>query len=259
MTRLIRTELLKLRTARVSYGLLLIAAAVTALFASLEAVRAGRRVAPIATASGLSSVTTATGFAMVMAAVLGVILTSGEFRHGSATLTYLAAPQRGRVLAAKAAAAACAGAVIGVAAGIVATGIGLGVVAADGYHVTLGAAAMAGHIAGAALGAALLAVLGVAAGSLVRSQLAAVIGVFVWCLVAESIVGGMVASVRPYLPYTAASTLAGTKLGAAAFGPGYSVSAQPPLPFLAAAALVAGLFAVLSLLAARTTVQQDVT
>jgi hypothetical protein len=141
----------------------------------------------------------------------------------------------------------------------VATGIGLGVVAADGYHVTLGAAAMAGHIAGAALGAALLAVLGVAAGSLVRSQLAAVIGVFVWCLVAESIVGGMVASVRPYLPCTAASTLAGTKLGAAVVGPGYSVSAQPPLPFLAAAALVAGLFAVLSLLAARTTVQQDVT
>lgn len=259
MTRLIRTELLKLRTARVSYGLLAIAAAVTALFASLEATRDGRRVAPISTASGLSSVTTTAGFAMIIAAVLGVIMTSGEFRHGSATLTYLAVPRRGRVLVAKAAAAAAAGAVIGLIGGVVATGVGLGFVAAQGDHVALGAGTIVAHLAGAALGAALLAVLGVAIGSLVRSQLAGVIGVFVWCLVLESIVGGLVTSIRPYLPYTAASTLAGAKLGAAAFGPGYSVSNDPALPFAAAAALIAGLFVVLSLVAARTTVRQDVT
>jgi hypothetical protein len=37
MTRPIRAELLKLRTARVNYGLLLTSAALTALFATLEA------------------------------------------------------------------------------------------------------------------------------------------------------------------------------------------------------------------------------
>ena len=89
MNRLIRAELLKLHTMRVTYGLLAAAVAVTALFASLEASRTGRRVAPISTAAGLSSVTTATGVAMILAAVLGVIVTSGEFRYGSATLTYL--------------------------------------------------------------------------------------------------------------------------------------------------------------------------
>ncbi|HLH57924.1 MAG TPA: hypothetical protein VKV33_02110, partial [Streptosporangiaceae bacterium] len=145
MTRLIRTELLKLRTARVGYGLLLIAAATTALFASLEASRNGRSVAPISTASGLSSVTTTTGFAMVIAAVLGVIAASGEFRHGSATLTYLAVPKRARVLVAKAGAAACAGAVIGLTAGIVATGVGLGFAAGHGDPITLGAGTLAGH------------------------------------------------------------------------------------------------------------------
>ncbi len=36
MTRLVRAGLLKLRTARVSYGLLVIAAATTALFASVS-------------------------------------------------------------------------------------------------------------------------------------------------------------------------------------------------------------------------------
>lgn len=260
MTRLIRTELLKLRTMRVTYGLLLVAAAVTALFASLQASGAGRKVvAPISTVAGLASVTTVTGFAMVIAAVLGVIITSGEFRHSSATLTYLATPNRGRVLVAKAVAAASGGAIFGLVAGIIATGVGLTFVAAYGDHVTLGAGALVGHVAGAALGAALLAILGVGVGSLIRSQLAGVIGVFVWCMVLESILGGAVTSIRPYLPYTAASTLGGAKLGAAAFGPGYSESAQGPLAFVAAAVLVAAVAAALSLLATRTTVRHDVT
>jgi ABC-2 type transport system permease protein len=259
MNNLIRAELLKLRTARVTYGVAIAAVVVTALFASLEAARAGRRVQPVSTAAGLSSVTTATGVAMILAAVLGVIATSGEFRHGSATLTYLTAPGRIRVLVAKAAAAAVAGAGYGAAAGVAATAVGLGFVLADGDHVTLGAAPLIGHIAGAGAGAALLAVLGVGLGSLVRSQLAAVIGVFVWCLVLESILGGTVSAVRPYLPYTAAATLGGAKLGAAAFGPGYTVSGQNALPFVAAAALVAAIAAVCSAVAARTTLNGDIT
>jgi hypothetical protein len=41
-------------------------------------------VAPISTASGLTTVTTVTGFSMLLSAVLGVIVVSGEFRHNSA-------------------------------------------------------------------------------------------------------------------------------------------------------------------------------
>jgi ABC-type transport system involved in multi-copper enzyme maturation permease subunit len=260
LIRLIRTELLKLRTMRVSYGLLLIAVAVTALFASLQSSGAGRKVvSPISTAAGLSSVTTVTGFAMVIAAVLGVIMTSGEFRHSSATLTYLATPGRGRVVAAKAVVAAGAGAIFGFAAGVVSTGVGLLFVATNGDHVTLGTATLVGHVAGAALGSALLAVLGVGVGSLVRSQLGGVIGIFIWCIVIESVIGENISSIRPYLPYTAASTLGGAKLGAAAFGPGYAESAQAPLAFVAAAVLVAAIVGAISLLAIRTSVRHDVT
>ena len=259
MTRLVRVELLKLRTMRVTYGLLAAAVAITALFSALQASRAGRAVAPISTAAGLGNVTTASGVAMILAAVLGVLVTSGEFRHTSATLTYLATPDRRRVLGAKAVAAALAGACYGLAGGIVATTVGLAFVAGDGDHVTLGAATLIGHVAGAGAGAALLAALGVGIGSLVRSQLAGVIGVFVWCLVIESILGGSISAVRPCLPYTAATTLGGAKLGAGAFGPGYSVSSQQALPFLAAAALVVAIATVVSLLAGRTTLRHDVT
>lgn len=262
MNRLIRAELLKLRTARVNYGLLLTAAALTALFATLEAARAGNGssgVAPISTASGLTTVTTVTGFAMLLAAVMGVIVASGEFRHNTATFTYLAAPARARVLTAKAVAAAVGGAIFGLLGTVIATGVGLAFAAGQGNHIALGTGTLVGHAAGAVLAASLLGSVGVAVGSLVRSQLAGVIGIFVWGVVVESVIGGLFTSVRPYLPYTAATAMAGAHLGGAAFGPAHDLNGGGPLPFAGAVLLLAGVSAVLSLVAARTTVLRDVT
>lgn len=69
----------------------------------------------------------------------------------------------------------------------------------------------------------------------------------------------LTASVRPYLPYTAATSLGGTKLGNAAFGPAHGLKGAAPLPFLAAAALIAAIATGLSLLASSTTLQRDIT
>lgn len=262
MIRLIRAELLKLRTIRLTYGLLAIAAALTALFATLEASRAGSvgtGVAPISTASGLSTVTTVTGFAMLLAAALGAIITTGEFRHASATLTYQATPRRERVLVAKVIVSAATGALFGLLGGVIATGVGLAFASGDHAHIALRSGTLLRHIAGAICGAALLAALGAALGSLIRSQLATIIGIFVWGIVIESLIGGLFTSIRPYLPYTAATTLAGVKLGNAAFGPAHGEAGTAgPLPFIAAIALLAALAAALSVVAARTTVERDI-
>ena len=262
MTRLIHTELFKLLTIRLTYALLATAAALTAFFATLEASRAGTAgtgVSPISTASGLSTVTTVTGFAMLFAAVLGAIVASGEFRHASATLTYQATPRRERVLLAKVIVSAAAGAIFGLVAGVIATGVGLAFASGDGTPVALSTAMLLRHIAGAICGAAALGALGAGLGSLVRSQLATVIGIFVWGIVIESVIGGLFTSVRPYLPYTAATTLAGVKLGNAAFGPAHGeAGAAAPLPFIATLALLAALAVAVSALAARTTVARDI-
>jgi ABC-2 type transport system permease protein len=107
--------------------------------------------------------------------------------------------------------------------------------------------------------AALLAAIGVALGSLIRSQLAVVIGVFVWTIVIESLLGALFNAVQPYLPYTAATTLAGTQLGGAAFGPAHDASTTATaLPFAAAVALLAALAIAAALIADRTTVARDV-
>ena len=118
--------------------------------------------------------------------------------------------------------------------------------AAHHYPVSIGAVTFVRFALGHLVGGALMGSLGAVLGSLVRSQLAAVIGVFVWSIILESLIGGLFTSIRPYLPYTAATSLAGTALGAAGFGPSRGVSGGPPLPFAAATALLIGLATVLA-------------
>ncbi len=261
MIRLIRVELLKLGSTRLTYGLLGTAAALTAVFAVIEAARAGsgNGIGPLSTASGLVAVITAGVWSLVLATVMGVTVSSGEFRHATATLTYLATPRRGRVLTAKVVAGACAGAVFGLVGYVIALGVGLIFAAARGYHVAIGDATLIRYGLGHIVATGLLAAVGVGLGSLIRSQLAGVIGVFVWTIVIESVLGGLFTSIRPYLPKTAASTLSGAPLGGSAFGPAHDLAGGSPLPFAAAAALLAGLAIVFCAVAARTTVVRDVT
>jgi len=256
MSRLVRVELLKLRTVRTTYGLLAAAALLTAFLASIRASKA--------TPSTLSSVVTLTGWAMLFAMVMGVIASSGEFRHSTATLTYLAGPRRSRVLAAKAAAAAVVGAIFGLAGAVVATGIGLAFT--SGEPITLSAATFVRDDLGAVLGAALLAALGVAVGSLIRSELAGVVGVLIWSLLIEPLIGGLYPTTEPYLPYTAATTLAGAKVGVGAGGLHVNVQrgavaavAPGPLPFGAVVALLGALVIVVSVIAARSRLRADIT
>jgi ABC-2 type transport system permease protein len=260
MIRQIRIELLKLATVRLTYGLLAFAVGLTGIFSAIEASRAGKSagVAPLDTYSGLSTIVTGGVWGLLFAAVLGVAISSGEFRHQTATLTYLATPDRTRVLAAKMAAAAAGGAVFGLAVYLVAAAVGLGFAAGHGYAISIGTATFVRFGTGHLVGGALLGCLGAVLGSLVRSQLAAVIGVFVWSIILESLIGGLFTSIRPYLPYTSGTTLAGTALGAAGFGPAHGVSGGTPLPFAAATALLAGLAVVLAAVAARTAVRRDI-
>lgn len=253
MTRAIRAELLKLRTARLPWGLLGVAVALTTVHSLLFDSNAGgtghTAIKSLATYAGQRQAIRMPGEVLLFAAALGVIVASGEFRHATATSTYLAIPNRARVLAAKAVAAALMGLLVGFASAAVATIIGLSFTTARGYDILLSTATIARYAAGATIGGALLAAAGVGLGSLIRSQVGAIITVFVWGLVLEQTISGVWDTAERYLPYRAAASLAGNELSA-------GVTA---LPFIAAAALVAAAAALLALVAARTTVNADVT
>ncbi|MEW6059415.1 MAG: hypothetical protein AB1551_04620 [Actinomycetota bacterium] len=252
MIRQIRTELLKLRTIRLPLGLLAAAAGLTALFTTLGAANAGgaghMAPPPLYAAAGVSSLLGRSSLAMLLAAVFGITVSSGEFRHSTATATYLATPNRARVLMAKATVAAAVGLLFGVVGAALTTGITLAFVAAKGYSLTVSGITIARFAAGAIVGSGLLAAVGVGLGSLIRSQLAAIVTVFLWATLVEQLIGGLFDWIQPYLPFTTAGTMAGAVLGG-------DTSA---LPFAAAAALVAGVAVVVSGVAARTTVQADI-
>lgn len=263
MTGAIRTELAKLRTMRLTWGLLATGAGLSVLFSVLEASRAGTKggngPGPLYTASGFNAVVTGGVWGLLFAAVIGVTVVTAEFRHQTITSTYLGTPHRNRVLAAKLAAGALAGALSGLAAFLIAGASALGFTLSRGYTVPVGDATLARYGIGHVLAGALLAAIGVCLGALVRSQLAGIIVVFVWSVILESLIGGLFTATRPYLPYTAASSLAGDALGGGAFGPAHDTSGGTPLPFAATVTLLAAMAIVLALIGSRTTVRRDVT
>jgi hypothetical protein len=260
MTAALRAEFLKLRTTRLVAGMTALAVVLTALIGALEAVTAGTgkgmAIPSLATAAGLRDNLASTGFALLAAALLGVLSASGEFRLKTATDTYLDQPGRGRVLAAKTAVAALAGAVLGIAAAATATGITLGFAAARGYPLALTDPAIARYAGGAVAGSALLAAAGVGAGSLIRHQAGAIIAVVAWGLVIELVVGATVTTLGRFLPYTAAAMLAGDANGGGMPQIPRGVTA---LPYPAAIAVLAAVAVALAAVAAGTTVRRDVT
>jgi hypothetical protein len=107
MLDLIRTELLALRTARASWALAVIAIVVTLGNALLPVIGAGQSGDPsIGTGGAMLAVLGAISRGSTVCLLLGVLAVTREFRHGTATVTFLRSPRRARVVAAKAAAAA---------------------------------------------------------------------------------------------------------------------------------------------------------
>jgi len=261
MSRAIRTELLKIRTTRLVLGMLGLTAALNGLVAVVTCTKAGNgsggglTVPPLYTVGGLGRVLTSGGFGLIIAAVFGVTVTSGEFRHRTATDTYLDEPNRVRVLIAKASSAALTGLVLGLVGTAVTTGIGLGFVAARTYPVALPAGTILRFSVGVIIGSGLLAAIGAAVGSLIRSQIGSIIAVFIWGFGMEQILGGLSRALAAYLPYTAAATLAGARSGE---GMPQLPSGLSALPFIAVVALLAGTAVLMSAVSAATTVQADV-
>lgn len=256
MINAIRAELLKIRTTRMAAGLLAVAVAWTALVASMESARSGPGgLVPALSGGGLRDVLTSTGFGLIMAMVFGVTVATGEFRHKTATDTYLDEPGRARVLAAKTITAGIGGLAFGLAGTAVTTAVGLAFAAARGIPLGLGAATIARYCAGAILAAGLLAAVGAGLGSLIRSQVSAIIAVFAWCFGIEQILGGISHRLASYLPFTAAASMAGAASGAMPPMP----RGMTPLPFAGVAALLAALAIVIAAVTAHTTLRRDVT
>ena len=111
MTHLIRAELLKLRTTRTFWAYVGAAVAFVPLSVAL-AMTSGSE--PLDSPDGVRNVVAAASSGGLVLLVLGILMMAGEFRHGTATSTFLITPDRRRVVAAKVVAASLVGLVVAI-------------------------------------------------------------------------------------------------------------------------------------------------
>ncbi|WP_432947460.1 hypothetical protein ACQPXM_10975 [Kribbella sp. CA-253562] len=192
MVRLMRGEFAKLLSTRLWLWLLLATMALTALFASLNIAfndDPDTLAPPLATAAGQRLLFgTAAGGAQTLVAVLAAIGMTSEYRHRTATTTFLATPHRARVVTAKLITYALTGATFGLACVAVVTAIAWPWLTARGIDPTLTGNGIPATVAGVVAAVTAFAVLGVCLGALLRDQAAAVVGLLVYLFVAEPIV-----------------------------------------------------------------------
>ena len=211
MTRLVHSELLKLRTTRTARVLLALAAAGTAALVAIVLLLAGQPGQPALGPDALRQLVLVPAQPLTLAAlVLGVVGMAGELRHGTATSTFLVTPRRGRVVAAKLAAAAVTGLAMSLASSAAVLAVGLPWLRAKGIEVAVADPGVATRVAGLAVAVALYAVLGTGLGALLRNQVAAVVvGLLWWSQGVERVLTGILhqPGLERWLPMGAASAL----------------------------------------------------
>lgn len=207
MNRLIRAELLKLRTTRMVYCLAAATLVSVVVGVAGGIVGAGKNGNPLLdTAEGVANVVSAEQ-GTVFALVLGILLMAGEFRYNTVTSTFLVTPDRGRVVAAKLAAAATVGLALAVIATVVDLAIALPWLAAKHVPSSLVGDQLGPVVLGTLVVIALYGVLGVGVGALLRNQVAAVAVALGWMLVVEQLVVALLPHVGRWLPLGAAGAL----------------------------------------------------
>jgi ABC-2 type transport system permease protein len=218
---LVRSELTKILSTRLWWGLLIgvvlytgIQAAASAAFAGVDP-GAGQPTTPgLDSAETLRGVyaTAAVSGAYIFALVIGVTGMTGEHRYETATPTFLATPKRVRVVVAKAIAHLAVGIGYGVVAVLTAFLAGGLVVLVRGHDLGLDSAGLWRAVALAILAVALWTLVGIGIGTLIRNQVAALlVAVAVTFLVEPLVSLGLYAadldSVGKFLPSTASSAV----------------------------------------------------
>ena len=127
MNHLIRAELLKLRTTRMLYVNAVAALAFVPLSVANSILSAGDPGAgpALTTSEGLRNVISAGSSGSLVILMLGVLIMAGEFRHNTATSTFLISPDRSQVVRAKLIAASIVGVVLALAASVLTLAIAL--------------------------------------------------------------------------------------------------------------------------------------
>ena len=214
MKALLHAELLKLRTTRTFVAVVGTAAALSLILVALGAsLDVGKDPHALFTNNSITYIIV----------LLGAIGMTGEWRHRTITGSVLAAPDRLRLLAAKAISYSVAGVVLSLLVTVATMLVGTLILAGRGEE-TLGAGGLADVLWRNRAVAALLGPLGVAFGALIRNQIVTVVGLIATAAVLEPAISQVAPDVGRFGPLAGApgGVLGGVDAGAL-LAPGLAV------------------------------------
>ncbi len=190
MRSLVSAELLKLRSTRSAWIPLAVALAIAVIAVVASTTAAGPDGNPHLSPAALPGLLRASGGQIVDGAVLlcWIVLSAGEFRHRTAVTTFLAEPNRPRVVSAKLIAAALTGAAVGLLAEALSAATSAAALSAHHVPLDWSQPEVLGAVVAVPLLAALFGVLGVGLGLLLRNTAAALGLALMWAFVIEGII-----------------------------------------------------------------------
>jgi ABC-2 type transport system permease protein len=207
--RLLHAEALKVRTApRTLLGLLVALAALDVLGSGSTASGGGPDFVPNADEIVTFDVITVATTGVIFALILGILIVTWEYRHGTITQTFLATPRRELVMAAKYAVSFGTGALLTALSVVVVLITALfwisPVLHRDQWEL----------IGRLIVASALWGILGAGLGALIQSQVGAIVSSFVWFLVVEPLIGVRFDHFADYLPGAVIDRLTGHQVSA---------------------------------------------
>ncbi len=207
MSRLLRSEILKMRSTRTNLTLLVSMLLLVVVIVLVHGLTIHD--VELASRSEQRSLLAVGAVGVIFAALVGIMSVTSEYRHGTIRPTFVFSPRRERVVCAKLFASLLVGTAFGVLAEGVAFGLGSGVLAARGAHLALGTGDALVLLFGTIGAAALWAAVGAGVGALVRSQVGAILGVVVWVFVLENILFGLLPGAGRFAPGPAGQAMTG--------------------------------------------------
>jgi ABC-type transport system involved in multi-copper enzyme maturation permease subunit len=197
MSPLFRAELLKLRTTRTFVALV-----ASALALSLLVVGLATALSNDLTEKDVRELFTA-DFSGLFILLLGVMAMAGEWRHKTITSTFLAAPDRLRLLTAKTLSYAAAGAVLSLIVTLAIMAAGTLILSVRG-ETTIEISDLADVLWRNLVVAAVFGAFGVGIGAVVRNQVAAIVGLLVFTAAVEPTLLAVAADLGRYGPTSGA-------------------------------------------------------
>jgi ABC-2 type transport system permease protein len=245
LSSLIQTELLALRTIRTPWILAGVTVLVTLVLALAPVIDSGKNgAASIGTSAAMLAVLDAIAKGSVVVLLLGVLTVTLEFRHGTATATFLQMPRRRRVLAAKAGTVIATGSALAVVNLAMALAVGL---STGAVRLSMLNGDVRLHVLGLLLAYPLYGALGVGIGALFIYQPVAVVLPIAWLLLEHGFGDNLPRTARPWSLSAVTSALANAG------------NVEAVLPVLAGGLALLGYAALVLSLGAARVLRRDIT